>query len=190
LGCSLCSTRHASIICVGDSHKVPLITGETPFFEKMINANKRATNPKNTLPVVAAQSGKAHDPKKPQRPTNRPVATPLGQFSASLEGLTPLGQQSASLEGLAPPRVILRLAQGPGTPSGDSPPRSRPTRAHDVAPTPLTRALNVVARRGRPGQKVNPHHAGPLTPPGNHVPELFRQPALRGHPWHCTGSVR
>jgi hypothetical protein len=34
---------------------------------------------------------------------------------------------------------------------------------------------------------MNPRHAGPLTPPGNPTPALFRQtPALCGHPRHCT----
>jgi hypothetical protein len=64
------------------------------------------------LHVTAIQSGKAHGPKKPQQPTNRPTAIPLGQFSASLEGLVP-------------PREILHLARGPSAPLGDSLPRSR-----------------------------------------------------------------
>jgi hypothetical protein len=101
----------------------------------------------------------------------------------------PLGRLCASLERSTPPRVILRLARGPNAPSGDSPPRSRPPRTHGAAPTPPTRALNALARRGRPGQKANPLHAGPLTPPGNHIPALFRQPALCGHPWHCAGKA-
>jgi hypothetical protein len=132
---------------------------------------------KNTFRVAAVHNGKAHGSKKPQRPTNRPVAVPLGQFPASLEGLTP-------------PRAILRLARGPSTPSGDSPPHSRPPRARDATPTPPTRALNALAYHGRPGQKANPHHAGLLTPPGNHIPALFCQPALCDHPWHCAGAVR
>jgi hypothetical protein len=37
--------RRGSGATVRDSHKGPLITGETPF-SKMVNANKRATNPK------------------------------------------------------------------------------------------------------------------------------------------------
>jgi hypothetical protein len=40
------------------------------------------------------------------------------------------------------------------------------------------------------GSKANSRHAGPLTPCGNHIPVLFRQPALCGHPWHCVGVVR
>jgi hypothetical protein len=38
-----------------------------------------------------------------------------------------------------------------------------------------------------PESKANPHHDGPLTPPGNHTSAMFRQPSLRGHPCHCTG---
>jgi hypothetical protein len=41
-----------------------------------------------------------------------------------------------------------------------------------------------------PESKANPHHAGPLTPPGNHIPVLFDQPALCDHPWPCAGVVR
>jgi hypothetical protein len=88
------------------------------------------------------------------------------------------------------PRAILRLARGPDAPSGDSPPRSRPPQARDAAPTPPTRTLNALARHGCPGQKANTHHAGPLTPPGNHIPTLFRQPALCGHPWHVRELCR
>jgi hypothetical protein len=33
-----------------------------------------------------------------------------------------------------------------------------------------------------PGSKANPRHADPLTPPGNHILALFRQPALCGYP--------
>jgi hypothetical protein len=38
-----------------------------------------------------------------------------------------------------------------------------------------------------PKSKVNPRHTGPLTPPGNHIPALFDQPALFGHPRCCAG---
>jgi hypothetical protein len=41
-----------------------------------------------------------------------------------------------------------------------------------------------------PRSKANPSHAGPLTPPGNHIPMLFDQPALCGHPRCCAGVVR
>jgi hypothetical protein len=36
-----------------------------------------------------------------------------------------------------------------------------------------------------PESKTNPRHVVPLTPPGNHIPALFRQPSRRGHPRHC-----
>jgi hypothetical protein len=75
---------------------------------------------------------------------------------------------------MAPPRAIPRFARGhPGlvTP----------------APTPPTRALIAMARRGRSGQKANPRHSGPLTPPGNHILALFRKPTLCGHSRHCVG---
>jgi hypothetical protein len=37
---------------------------------------------------------------------------------------------------------------------------------------------------------VNPRHTGPLTPLGNHIPALFDQPTLCGHPWRCESTVR
>jgi hypothetical protein len=37
-----------------------------------------------------------------------------------------------------------------------------------------------------PKSKTNQRHAVPLTPPGNHIPTLFRQPSQQGHPCHCT----
>jgi hypothetical protein len=74
---------------VRDSHKGPLVTGENPPFRKIIKCKRARHEPKNTPRVVAAQNGKAHDPKKPQRLTYRPAAVPLGRFSASLEGQTP-----------------------------------------------------------------------------------------------------
>jgi hypothetical protein len=36
------------------------------------------------------------------------------------------------------------------------------------------------------GSKANPRHAGPLTPPGNHIPTQFRQPSCAAIP----GTVR
>jgi hypothetical protein len=129
------------------------------------------------LHVVATQSRKAHGPKKPQRPTNRPAAIPLGRFSASLEGL-------------APPRAILRLTRGAGAPSGDSPPRSRPTRPRDLHAHSPDQSIKCSSTLRAPGSKANSRHAGPLTSPGNHIPMLFRQPFPRGHSWHCTGAVR
>jgi hypothetical protein len=84
----------------------------------------------------------------------------------------------------------LRLARGPSAPSGESPPRSRPPPTHDAAPTPPTRALNALARRGHSGQRRIPATTGPLTPPGNRIPALFHQPALCGHPQRCAGAVR
>jgi hypothetical protein len=38
--------------------------------------------------------------------------------------------------------------------------------------------------------KGESRHTGPLTPPGNHIPVLFDQPALCGHPRCCAGAVR
>jgi hypothetical protein len=88
----------------------------------------------------------------------------------------PLGRISASLEGWTPSRANLCLARG------------RPELAAP-APTPSTRALNAFDMMRAPGSKANPRHASPLTPPGNRISALFRQPALCGHPQHCAGAV-
>jgi hypothetical protein len=102
----------------------------------------------------------------------------------------PLGRTSASLEGRTPPRENLRLARGRDTPLGpisaslEAAPSSRP-------PRPLPdQSIKCSGTTRAPGSKVNPCHAGPLTPPGNHISALFRQPSPCGHPWHCRGAVR
>jgi hypothetical protein len=98
---------------------------------------------------------------------------PLGRVSALLEGLTPLGRVFASLKGTTPPWARLHLARG----------RLRPRHR--------TYSSNQgIKCSGTPqalGSKVNPRHAGPLTPLGNHIPALFHQPALCGHPRRCAG---
>jgi hypothetical protein len=129
---------------------------------------------------------------------------PLGRISASLEGpappranlrLTrgprapsgespprsraprPLGRISASLEGLAPPLVNLRLARGDDAPSRNSLLRSRPTRARDTRAHSPDQSIKCSDMPRVPGSNANPRHAGPLTPPGNHISAPFRQPS-------------
>jgi hypothetical protein len=102
---------------------------------------------------------------------------PLGESPPRSRGRHPLRRISASLEDSTPPRVILRLAQGDGTPSGDSPPRSRAPRAHDARAQSLNQSIKCSDMPWAPGSKANPHHACPLTPPGNHIPALFCQPS-------------
>jgi hypothetical protein len=41
-----------------------------------------------------------------------------------------------------------------------------------------------------PRSKANPRHAGPLTLHGNHIPTLFDQPTLCGHPRRYVGAVQ
>jgi hypothetical protein len=65
---------------------------------------------------------------------------PSGESPPRSRDGRPLGRISASLEGRTPPRANLRLARG------------RPELV-TPAPTPPTKALNALARRGRPGQK-------------------------------------
>jgi hypothetical protein len=79
----------------------------------------------------------------------------------------PLGRDSASLEGYAHPRAGLRLARGSRGSAATGPLR----RAHSP-----DRSIKCSDTPRAPESKSNPRHAGPLTPPGNHIPALFRQP--------------
>jgi hypothetical protein len=92
----------------------------------------------------------------------------------------PLGQNSASLEGCTRPRVGFRLARGLCAPSGGFPPRSRPSRVRRSRTHSADRSIKCSNMTWAPRSKVNPHHADPLTPPGNHIPTMFH------HPRHCT----
>jgi hypothetical protein len=78
----------------------------------------------------------------------------------------PLEQVSASVEGYAPPRASLHLARGL---------RGFVTHGHTHSPD---RSIKCSDTPWAPGSKANPHHADPLTPPGNRIPALFRQPFL------------
>jgi hypothetical protein len=136
-----------------------------------------------------SQVAGAHDPSNLSGPPKRSASAPLGRNSASLEGYTaipprlrlargldapsgetsprsragrPLWWDSASLEGRTPPRVGFRLARG-----------SRGLAA--PAPTPPTGAFNVLTQCRRPSQ--GRILAMALTPPGNHISALFRQPS-------------
>jgi hypothetical protein len=89
-----------------------------------------------------------------------------------------LGRDSASLEGWTPPRAKLRLARGSHGSAATGPWR----RAHSP-----DRSIKCSDTPRAPESRANPRHAGPLTPPGNHIPALFRRPpALCGHLRHCT----
>jgi hypothetical protein len=120
----------------------------------------------------------------------RGPGTPSGESPPRSRAGHPLGRISASLEGWSPPRANLRLARGPGAPSGESPPRSRPSRARGPCAYSPDRSIKCSDATRAHKSKANPRHAGALTPPGNRIPALFRQPALCGHPQHCAGAVR
>jgi hypothetical protein len=70
--------RRGSGATVGDSHKGPLITGENPLFRKIVKHRNTPRTPKARPEWSRPKSGKAHDPKRPQRPTNRSAVVPLG----------------------------------------------------------------------------------------------------------------
>jgi hypothetical protein len=84
--------------------------------------------------------------------------------------------------GLHAPRVNLCLARGLRAPSGESPPRSRALRVRDRRTHSPDRSIKCSNTPRAPGSKANPCHVGPLTPPGNRIPTLFRQPSPCGHP--------
>jgi hypothetical protein len=102
----------------------------------------------------------------------------------------PFGRISTSLEGWTPPRANLHLARWLNAPSGESPPRSRSPRARGTRAHSLDQSIKCSGTTLVPGSKANPRHAGPLTPPGNRIPALFRQPSPCYHPRHCRGTVR
>jgi hypothetical protein len=54
----------------------------------------------------------------------------------------------------------------------------------------LDRSIKCFGTSWAPGSKANPRRAGPLTPPGNHIPVLFDQPALCCRLRHYAGAVR
>jgi hypothetical protein len=134
-----------------------------------------------------------------ETPPRSRVMRTLGRNSASLEGYahprapsgkTPprsrvmrtLGRISASLEGYAHPRAGLRLARGLCAPSGGFPPRSGVSRVRRSCTHSPDRSIKCSGTPRAPGSRTNPRHAGPLTPPGNHIPALFRQPLVRPSP--------
>jgi hypothetical protein len=183
---------------VGDSHKGPLVTWEKPFSQKIINANECSLNPTKHCPCGHSPKQEGPRPKETimtHQPTGRDTPRAILHLSrgagaprvifrlargtsAPSGDSPPCSRALCLLDGLTPPRAILRLARGPSAPSGDSPPRSRPAQARDAAPTAPTRTLNALALRGRPGEKANPRHTGPLTLPGNRISVLFGQPSL------------
>jgi hypothetical protein len=100
---------------------------------------------------------------------------PSGDYPPRLRAWRPLVRSSASLEGLTLARATLHLARGcPGS----------WRRAHSP-----DQSIKCCGMPRAPESKANPRHDGPLTPPGNHIPALFRQTALCGNLWHCTGAV-
>jgi hypothetical protein len=103
-----------------------------------------------------------HGPKKPRQPIKWPAPTPLERTSVSLESQPSRHETSisASLEAALDPR-------------------------HRTCSPDWSIKYSGMSRA--PGSKANPHHADPLTPPGNHISTLFDRPALCGHPRHCVG---
>jgi hypothetical protein len=132
---------------------------------------------------------KAHGPKSLSGPSNRQPQHPSGEPLCRSRGRHRTGNP--------------RLARGCRTPSGKFPLRSRawcPPRASSrlarwSQPLAWASALDPRHRTYSPDHgikgsdtlwaprsKVNPRHAGLLTPPRNQIPALFNQPALYSHP--------
>jgi hypothetical protein len=173
---------------VGDSHRGPLIMGKS-HLSKIIKANDR-THKLQITPRTAAAQGK-----------ERPMAQKASAAQQTVSLSAPRANLCLARGAGAAPRNP-RLARGLCTPSGESPSRSRDPaprvnyasleatsdpRHHTYSPD---RGIECSDASRAPGSKVNPYHAGPLTPPGNQIPALFDQPALCGHPRRCAGAVR
>jgi hypothetical protein len=109
----------------------------------------------------------------PRRTTETPPRSMAGR---------PLGRNSASLEGYAHPRADLRLARGLCAPSGGFPPLSGLSRVRRSRTHSPDRSIKCSSTPRAPGSRTNPRHAGPLTPPGNHIPALFHRPLVRPSP--------
>jgi hypothetical protein len=149
---------------------------------------------------------------KPTNPKTRSIwlrpkaEGPTAQKAATTHQTNGRGTPRANLclaRGLGAAPQKLRLAQGPDAPSGESPPCSRARRPLGRDSASLEAASDPRRRTYSPDQSIkcsgtprallsnaNPSHVGPLTPPGNHIPALFHQPALCGHPRRCAGAVR
>jgi hypothetical protein len=150
--------------CRGRPEGSPNKLGKPPFLQN----NKTQTNPqivKHTPHDHGPMKGGAHCPSNLSGPSS-------GQPQC------PLKRKSALLEGWPPPRAKLHLARGLDAPSGESPPRSRLPQARSPHAHSPDQSIKCSDMTWVLGSKVNPRHADPLTPPGNHTPALFRQPSL------------
>jgi hypothetical protein len=63
---------------IGDSHKSPLITREKPLSKNYKTETNRPANRKIRSAWPRPETKEGPRPKKPQRPTKRSVAVPLG----------------------------------------------------------------------------------------------------------------
>jgi hypothetical protein len=181
--------RRGSGATVGDNHKGTLITGGNPFsFANNKNTNELTNYKLHPKTITARQQEPTAQATSAARQTINP-STPRAKlcFARRAQHRTagtpprsragrPLGRDSASLEGWTPPRARLRLARGLDAPSGGSPPRLRLSRVDRSRTHSPDRSINHSDTMRAPGSKANPRHASPLTPLGNHIPALFRQP--------------
>jgi hypothetical protein len=132
---------------------------ETPISSQ----NNKITNELTNCKLHIAQSWpgdrRSPRPRQPQRPIKRSAPAPLGRNSASLEG-----------PGVVPPK--LRIARGLDTPSGETPPRSKPSRArgpsgfqpgHPSSRTPpRSRAIRTLGRISASLEGCAPTGGSPL----------------------------
>jgi hypothetical protein len=149
--------------------------------------------------VVAAQGREAHGPKSLSGPSNSQPRYPSGEppprsrarrcaMKPPPHSRDPDPRASFRLA-RGPPRTSLRLARGTRT-------AERVSASLEAALDPRhrtcssDRSIKCSGMSRAPGSKANPRHVGPLTPSGNHIPVLFDQPVLCGHPRRCAGVVR
>jgi hypothetical protein len=141
------------------------------------------------LRVVAAQSRRAHGLESRNGPPNERPRDPSGE--------SPSRSRTGHRAAETPPCSRARNPSGESTPcSRARRPLGRDSASLEVASDPRRRtyspdqSIKCTGTAWVLGSKANPRHAGPLTPPGNHIPAMFHQPTLCGHPRRCAGVVR
>jgi hypothetical protein len=131
-------------------------------------ANFRLARGPGAAPRISTSLGGYAPPRVNLRLT-RGLRTPSGEYPPRSRATHSLGRVSA--------RAKLRLARGLRAPSGESPPRSSALRVRNPRTHSPDRSIKCSDTPRAPGSKANPRQADPLTPPGNRIPALFRQPS-------------
>jgi hypothetical protein len=161
---------------VGDSHRGPLIIGGKPIFSRTTKTQMNLQIINYTQDHHSLVIG-AHGPDNLSSPSGDWPHHPSDETPLRSRGTAPYLRNSASLKGWTPPQARLHLARGLDTPSSETPSRLRLLRVHRSSSHSPDQSIQCFDTTQAPGSKANPCHAGPLTPSGNYIPALFRQPS-------------